>query len=177
MYQIEYKGEKIEYTLIKSKIKNMYIHIKEGKVIVKVPINLKDKYIQDFINKKAKWIYEKLKENKLKLSKDEKIEQKDIARLGIIVEQSVKKYSIRLGVSPKKVRIKNIKYAWGSCSSKHNITINMQLAKKDEKVIEYVVLHEMCHLIYMNHSKDFWDLIERYMPRYKEYKNDLKNLN
>lgn len=174
MNEIEYKGEKIQYTLIKSKIKNMYIHIKDGKVIVKAPIKLKDKYIHDFVNKKAKWIYEKLKENKLKISKDEKIEQKDLERLGIIVEQSVKKYSIKLGVSPEKVRIKIIKYAWGSCSTKRNITINKKLAKKDEKVIEYVVLHEMSHLIYMNHSKDFWTLVEKHMPKYKEYKNKLK---
>lgn len=176
MNEIEYKEEKIRYTLIKSKIKNMYIHIKDGKVIVKVPIKLKDKYIQDFINKKAKWIYQKLKEDKLKTSEEEKIEQKDIDRLEKLVEESIKKYSIKLGVTPQKVRIKRIKYAWGSCSSKKNITINMNLAPKDEKVIEYVVLHEMCHLIYMNHSKDFWALVDKYMPKYKEYKNKLKQI-
>ena len=49
----------------------------------------------------------------------------------------------------------------------------MQLAKKEEKVIEYVVLHEMCHLVYMNHSKQFWNLLEKYMPEYKIYKNKL----
>lgn len=175
MYELEYKGEKIQYTLIKSKIKNMYIHIKNGKVIVKAPIKLKEKYIKDFVNKKANWIYEKLKENKLKDSNvEEKIEQEDIERLEKIVRESIKKYSIKLGVSPQKVRIKSIKYAWGSCSAKKNITINMQLAKKEEKVIEYVVLHEMSHLIYMNHSKDFWNLVEKNMPRYKEYKKRLR---
>lgn len=173
MYEIEYNGEKIEYTLIKSKIKNMYIHIKEGKVIVKAPIKLKEKYVQDFVNKKAKWIYDKLRENKLKSNKDEKIERKDIYLLEKIVKESIKKYSLLLGVTPQKVRIKRIKYAWGSCSSKKNITININLANKDEKVIEYVVLHEMCHLIHMNHSKDFWDLVEKFMPQYKEYKNKL----
>lgn len=176
MHEIEYKGEKIQYTLIKSKIKNMYIHIKDGKVIVKAPIRLKEKYIQDFVNKKAKWIYEKIKESKLKKTNiEEKIEKEDIERLEKIVEESIKKYSMKLGVSPIKVRIKSIKYAWGSCSSKKNITINMQLAKKDEKVIEYVVLHEMCHLVYMNHSKDFWSLVEMYMPKYKDYRSRLKN--
>lgn len=173
MHQIEYNGEKIEYTLVKSKIKNMYIHIKDGKVIVKAPVKLKDKYIKDFINKKAKWIYEKLSKNKLKSSRDDKIEPKDIERLEKIVKISIKKYSLILGVNPQKVRIKRIKYAWGSCSSKKNITINMNLAKKDEKVVEYVVLHEMCHLIYMNHSKDFWALVEKNMPKYKEYKKKL----
>ena len=75
---------------------------------------------------------------------------------------------------PNKVKIKNIKYAWGSCSSKKNISINMELAKKDEKVTEYVVLHEMCHLKQMNHSQKFWALVEKYMPEYKEYKKMLK---
>ena len=173
MQEIEYKGEKIQYTLIKAKIKNMYIHIKDGKVIVKVPNRIKEKYIHDFVNKKAKWIYEKLKESKAKPKVQEKIEQADIERLSKIVEESIKKYSIKLGVAPKKVRIKNIKYAWGSCSSKKNISINMQLAKKEENVIEYVVLHEMCHLLYMNHSKDFWKLVEKFMPKYKEYKKML----
>lgn len=173
MYEIEYNGEKIPYTLIKARIRNMYIHIKDGNVIVKAPNRLKEKYIHDFVNRKAKWIYEKMKEDKAKPKIQEEIEQKDIEKLSKIVEESVKKYSIKLGVAPKKVRIKDIKYAWGSCSSKRNISINMQLAKKEEKVIEYVVLHEMCHLLYMNHSKDFWKLVERYMPRYKEYKKML----
>ena len=48
--------------------------------------------------------------------------------------------------------------------------INLKLALKDERAIEYVVLHEMCHLIHMNHSKSFWDLVEKNMPKYKEYK-------
>ena len=165
MYEVEYKGEKIPYTLIKSKIKNMYIHIKDGSVIVKAPNRLKEKYIHDFVNRKAKWIYEKLKESKAKPAIQEKLEQEDKEKLYKIVEESVKKYSIKLGVAPKKVRIKDIKYAWGSCSSKKNISINVQLAKKEEKAIEYVVLHEMCHLLYMNQSKDFWKLVEKCMPR------------
>lgn len=173
MQEIEYKGEKIPYILIKSRIKNMYIHIKDGNVIVKAPNRLKEKYIYDFVNRKAKWIYEKVKESKTNPKIQEKIEQEDMERLSKIVEESVRKYSITLGVAPKKVRIKDIKYAWGSCSSKRNISINMHLAKKEEKVIEYVVLHEMCHLVYMNHSKDFWNLVEKHMPRYKEYKKML----
>ena len=62
MYEIEYNGEKIPYQIISSKIKNMYIHIKDGNVIVKVPNKLKEKYAKDFVNKKAKWIYKKVKE-------------------------------------------------------------------------------------------------------------------
>ena len=63
----------------------------------------------------------------------------------------------------------------GSCSSNKNITINLNLALKPIECIKYVVLHEMCHLIYMNHSKNFWDLIESKMPEYKKYKKLLNN--
>ena len=175
MNEIEYNGEKIPYTMQKSKIKNMYIHIKEGKVIVKAPIRLKEKYIQEFLNKKSKWIYENIKKYGQNSKKEEKIEEKDIKRLKNIIEKSVEKYSKTLQVMPNKVRIKDIKYAWGSCSSKKNITINLKLATKEEKIIEYVVLHEMCHLREMNHSKKFWDLVEENMNDYKVYKKKLKD--
>lgn len=175
MNEIEYNGEKIPYTMQKSKIKNMYIHIKEGKVIVKAPIRLKEKYIQEFLNKKSKWIYENVKRYEQKPKKEEKIEPEDVERLKGVIEKSIEKYSKTLQVTPNKVRIKDIKYAWGSCSSKRNITINLKLATKEEKVIEYVVLHEMCHLREMNHSKKFWDLVEENMKDYKVYKKKLKD--
>lgn len=176
MNEIEYQGEKIPYTLVKSKIKNIYIQIKNGQVIVKAPLKVKEQYIKELVKKKSKWIYEKIEDSKQKMRETEKIEKKDIEKLSKIVNENIKEYSIKLGVTPNKVRIKNIKYAWGSCSSKKNITINMNLAKKDEDIIKYVVLHEMCHLIHMNHSKKFWDLIERYMPKYKENRKRLKNM-
>lgn len=175
MNEIKYNGEKIPYIIKKSKIKNLYIHIKEGQVIVKAPIKLKEEYIQEFINRKSKWIYENVKRYEKKTKIEQKIETKDIEKLKNIIEKSVQKYSKNLKVVPNKVTIKDIKYAWGSCSSKKNITINLKLAPKDEKTIEYVVLHEMCHLKEMNHSKSFWNLVESNMPNYKIYKNKLKD--
>lgn len=172
MHEIEYMGKIIPYTIVRSNIKNMYIQVKGGEVIVKAPNKLKEKYILEFVNKKTKWIYIKVNESNVKI-KTEEVNQEDIERLSTIIKENVKKYSEKLGVEPKKVRIRKIKYAWGSCSSNQNITISMKLAKKEEKVIEYVVLHEMCHLVYMNHSKQFWNLLEKYMPEYKIYKNKL----
>lgn len=174
MHKIEYNEEKIPYEIIKSQIKNLYIHIKEGKVIVKAPLKLKEKYIIDFVNKKSKWIYKNVKEAEKRKKTEDIINFEDIQRLETIVNSSIKEYSKKLGMSPNKVKLKNIKYAWGSCSSKRNISINIQLATKEEQVIKYVVLHEMCHLKYMNHSKDFWSLVESYMPDYKIYKDKLK---
>ena len=172
MIEIQYEGKDIPYTLKRSRIKNLYIYIRNGKVIVKAPMRLSDKYIEEFLNKKSKWIYENLEKSKEKANKEkeEKIEKKDVERLQKIVKENIYKYSKILGKSPKKVRIRDLKYAWGSCSSNQNISINLKLANKDERAIEYVVLHEMCHLIHMNHSKSFWNLVEKNMPQYKEYK-------
>lgn len=169
-YQIQYKNELVSYELVKSKIKNMYIYIKDGKVTVKAPYRLKDKDIQEFVNKKSKWIYEKLKQESQKVKEEETIDLEEIKRLEEIVKIQIEKYAKLLKEIPNKVRIRDIKYAWGSCSSNRNITINKKLAKKEEKVIEYVVLHEMCHLKYMNHSKEFWDLVANYLPDYKKYR-------
>lgn len=166
--------EIIPYEVKRLKIKNLYIYIKNGKVIVKAPMRLKDKYIQDFVTKKSKWINQKIKEEQEQSKETEMIEQKDVEKLERLVKSNIEKYSKLLQETPNKVRIREIKYAWGSCSSNRNITINQKLAKKDEKIIEYVVLHEMCHLKYMNHSKAFWNLVETYLPNYKKYRKKLK---
>ena len=174
--ELEYKGKVIPYTLVKSKIKNLYIYIKQGKVTVKVPYLLSKKRQQEFVNQKAEWIVKKLEEEKRNTNKkEEKVEEKDIEKLKKVVENSIQKYSKILKVYPNKVRIKDIKYAWGSCSAKKNITINLKLATKDERTIEYVVLHEICHLIEMNHSEKFWKLVEENMKDYKILRKKLNN--
>ena len=70
--------------------------------------------------------------------------------------------------------IKKTKSIWGSCSSNRKITINQNLMMYSRKAIDYVVLHEICHLKYMNHSKKFWAMVEKYMPDYKEAEKELK---
>ena len=172
--QIYYNGETIPYKIRKSKIKNMYICIKDGNVLVKAPNSIKNETIFEFVEKKSKWIYEKVKQDKLKPRIYEQITQEDIIKLEQVVKKYIYKYMELLNEMPNKVRIRDIKYAWGTCSSNKNITINQKLANKQEHLIEYVVLHEMCHLKYMNHSEKFWSLVGKYMPEYKEYRKALK---
>lgn len=80
----------------------------------------------------------------------------------------------RTGLSPVECNIKNLKATWGICSSKKKISINQNLMAYSRHAIEYVCLHEICHLKYMNHSKDFWNMVEHYMPDYKLAKKELK---
>lgn len=91
----------------------------------------------------------------------------------IILKLSLK-YESLIGLKPNMIRVKKQKKRWGSCSSKGNLNFNLKLAMAPIEVIDYVVLHEFCHLIHMNHSKDFWNLVEGYMPDYKNRKEWLK---
>ena len=85
-----------------------------------------------------------------------------------VIDKKIKKYSIKLGVYPNSVRMKDTKTRWGSCSYVNNLNFNYRLIMAREDVLEYVVLHEMCHIIYKNHSVEFYALIESMMKDYRE---------
>ena len=85
-----------------------------------------------------------------------------------VINKKIKKYSLKLGVSPNTIRMKDTKTRWGSCSYVNNLNFNYRLIMAREDVLEYVVLHEMCHIIYKNHSAEFYSLIESMMKDYRE---------
>ena len=217
----------LDYELVRSKIKNMYILIRNGKVIVKAPNTISENRIRNFINSKEEWINKKLKESEKKSFKEKSyvsgevfkilgndyilnIEYGDFEKASVnlnngyinicvsencetvkikeliekmyykialmIVDKSVNMWKNILKIAPDVVVIKKLKTAWGKCNSKRKITINPDLMKYDQRVIDYVVLHEFCHLRYMNHSKDFWNMVGKFMPDYKDLKKELKNV-
>lgn len=161
----------MQYDLIRSNIKNVYIQIKYGKVIVKAPKRLSEKQIDEIVRKKQDWIEKSLQKSQKKQERKAKYTKEQFIQ---VVEENAKELMKMTGLRPKRVRVKEIKYAWGTCSSKQNITINQKLICYPEEVIRYVILHELAHLKYMNHGKEFWNLVETYMPYYKEIKKELK---
>ena len=168
-----YKNEQISYEMIRKRIKNIYIHIKEAKVIVTIPYKMEKEKAISVVEEKKKWIFDRVRKQKQNL-KEEKMTEKELEILKQIVQEKVPFYAEKIGEYPNKVRIKDLNYAWGSCSTKRNVSINEKLAKHSEKEIEYVILHELCHLKHMNHSKQFWNLVEEYMPDYKSIRKELK---
>lgn len=82
----------------------------------------------------------------------------------------VTSYGNKLGLHPKGIRIKEQKHLWASCGKDRIININWQIIKFPWQVLEYVVVHELCHLKYRNHSKDFWMLVGSVIPEYEKYK-------
>lgn len=163
------KKELPEYMLIRGKIRNIYIQIKDGHVIVKAPNFFSKNRIDDLVYKKREWINKKLQQIENKQAKQDLYSKQEFVQ---IVEQNVKELILLTNLKPNKVRIRKISYAWGSCSTKKNITINENLIKYSKQAIRYVILHELCHLQFMNHSKEFWNLVSTYMPEYKQIKRE-----
>ncbi|XLS30289.1 M48 family metallopeptidase [Flavobacteriaceae bacterium M23B6Z8] len=79
-------------------------------------------------------------------------------------------------VSPLNLEIKKMKYRWGSCSSHGRILLNPELIKAPKACIEYVIIHELCHLVHRDHTKAFFDLQAKEMPDWEKWKNKLENI-
>lgn len=92
-----------------------------------------------------------------------------------IIKQRVNRYSKLLNLFPKKVIIKDQKKRWASCSSDGILRFNWRIAIAPISIVDYVVVHELCHLKVKNHSSDFWKLVSIAMPDYKNRRNWLKN--
>ncbi len=92
-----------------------------------------------------------------------------------IVSERINYYSSKIGVFPQKVTIREQKTRWGSCSNKGNINLNWKLIMAALEILDYVIVHELCHMIAMNHSEEFWKVVEAYSPQYKDYKVWLKH--
>ena len=82
----------------------------------------------------------------------------------------------KYNVFPKSFTIKKMRTRWGSCSSKGSISLNLDLIKLPEQCIKEVILHELCHLVHFNHSKEFYALMTAEMPDWKIWKKELKFL-
>ena len=85
-----------------------------------------------------------------------------------IIDERVKKYSIYFKNKPKKIIVTNLKNKWGSCSKKNQIRYNWRIILANTSIIDYVIVHELCHMIHKNHSKYYWDEVKRILPDYEK---------
>ena len=107
---------------------------------------------------------------------DKKLFEWKFEELKSILEEYLGKYTKLLNTNINYYQIKKLSSAWGIYHKRENyISFNFDLIEKDIKCIEYVVLHEICHIFYMDHQKKFWTLVEKYMPDYKIRRKKLKS--
>lgn len=115
-------------------------------------------------------------DNEFTISKDSKSKTKKIFKAWYLAQAKkvflpiVDYYSNTLGVKYNRIYIKSMKASWGSCSPNKSITLNWKLVKAPLYVINYIIVHELAHLIELNHSDDFWNIVSVQVPNYKKAK-------
>ena len=194
--------------------------LKDGNIIVKAPISMKDDVIERFVFDKQDWIKSKLmtiKEtkskfddvmhyqkfllygNKYTLLLDDVKKIETHANFQIIFPKKTEQDKVlkgmkswykkvakkvladrlayvesRLKLKSKAMRITDSKGKWGSCNSFGTIVFNWRVVMLPPDLIDYVIVHELCHLVEMNHSKKFWTIVERFLPKSPVLKKNIK---
>lgn len=90
------------------------------------------------------------------------------------VEERIKYYAHYFPTQPRKVKVKEQQKRWASCTSEGDLLFNWRCSMAPWPVLDYIVVHEMCHLVHFNHSRDFWNLVETILPDYEKRKEWLK---
>jgi len=228
-HMVQFGENKYNFTIERTQRKSVGIIVKpDGKIIVRAPINMEEKVIIQVVNKKRKWIADKIKANKkvkppipkeqepvsgeklrfknalyrLQVHKvDEK--QTRLSRvcrtLHIYVNnkldtdsrtkeikeavtewykeralhfliQRVSRYTRYVKTQPKDISIRKIKLRWGSCTQDGKLLFNWRIIMAPVSAIDYVVIHELCHLDDPDHSASFWNAVESLQPTYRKWK-------
>lgn len=175
--------------IIRSNRKTLAIQINPDlSVTVRAPMYAPQSDIERILREKESWIQkhiEKIRgqEAKKKETQGESVEREyltneEIKKLADKALQHIPKrvsyFAKHIGVTYGKITIRNQKTRWGSCSSKGNLNFNCLLMLTPTEVIDYVVVHELCHRKEMNHSGAFWAEVEKALPDYKEQVKWLK---
>lgn len=156
---------------MRSKRRTLAIEITANGVVVRAPMKVSKEEIDLFFKKYEPWVEKRLPKIKEKALKNQTINlrEKELRlKAKEVIPPMVEKYSKLMGLYPNSVKITSAKTRFGSCSSKKTICFSWRLLAFPEKAIEYVVVHELAHLKYLNHSKNFYRLIENFLPDYKE---------
>jgi predicted metal-dependent hydrolase len=144
--KILYRGRRMRLAVQTHQNSSIKVEYKNGFLIHR-PVNCSDIEVKEAIEE---WLKERIRND---------------------IESSISIYSKKIGATPKGLRIGAFKHLWGSCGKKGIINLNWQLIFAPKSVLEYSVVHELCHLQYRNHSNEFWSRVKSILPDYELRKN------
>lgn len=188
IFRIQYQSKRYElpYTLIRSRRKSCSISISpDGRITLRVPLDAAEKEIDRLLIEKRIWIIthylEMLKKQQERPHSDltdaqrAALEKRYIAAAKDYFPKRASYYVQHTGGSYARIAIRDQKTRWGSCSARGTLSFNWRLMLAPPAILDYVVVHELCHLTHMNHSAAFWQKVESVYPDYRTARKWLKD--
>ena len=165
--------------LVRSSRKTLAVQIRtDGTVIARAPLRMPKDRILCFLSEKASWI----RMQQGKMQEREKMRQQARIHLDAAQEKELREraksvlaqrtayFARQIGVTYGKITVRDQKTRWGSCSQTGNLNFNFRLILAPSEVLDYVVVHELCHRRQMNHSTQFWQEVAQVLPDYRKRK-------
>ena len=173
------KIEGLSVLLVRSCRKTLAVQIRaDGTVIARAPLRMPKDRILCFLSEKASWI----RMQQGKMQEREKMRQQARIHLDAAQEKELREraksvlaqrtayFARQVGVTYGRITVRDQKTRWGSCSQTGNLNFNFRLILAPSEVLDYVVVHELCHRRQMNHSAQFWQEVAQVLPDYRERK-------
>ncbi|AGR77238.1 M48 family metallopeptidase [Aliarcobacter butzleri] len=193
-FQIELNEKQVTVKLVNKKnVKHCYIRVlKEDLIEIKSNIYFSLYDAKILVEKRKNWLENAIKKvSKNALLEDEflylgevkKLQDYNIKNLDKFYKNEIEKilpnivetFSKKMDLYPTSISYRKNKRTWGSCNFKNGLNFNILLMKFPLEIMQYVVIHELSHIKHKNHSKNFWNLVEKYCPNYKQIEKEFKN--
>jgi predicted metal-dependent hydrolase len=142
-----------------------------------VPAGTSRAAVQRLLEEQSEWIEDQRRRHVRRLLLDPSAVRESDARMTArrVVSELAQEEAGRIGVVYRRIRIGGQRTLWGSCSARGTLSFNWRLVLAPHEVLDYVVVHELCHLRVPNHSRQFWALVERHRPGWREQRDWLRD--
>ncbi len=169
----------MDYTIIRSDRKTIALEVKrDGSILVRAPLRLAQTQIDRFVQQHRQWISDAQSRQQIRQSAHPEPDAQEILRLKTKAKEllpgKVAAFSKIMGLSPAGITITGARTRFGSCSSANRLCFSWRLMQYPEAAIDYVVVHELAHMVHRNHSPEFHALVAKYLPDHKQRKALLK---
>ena len=154
--KVKILGKNFDLKVVYSNVKLPKLNVENNLVEITIPTKYKKMDNSDIIGILIEKMYDQIAEKE--------------------IETSMEKMRVIMGIAPEDFEIKRMKNILGLCTQDKKIIVNPDIAVYDKNVIDYIVLHEYCHLKYKNHTRSFYELLKKYMPEYEKSAEKISNL-
>jgi predicted metal-dependent hydrolase len=179
--KIVINNQEIAYKLKKSrKARRARLAVyRDISIVLTIPYNASEGFAEKILREKADWLLSKIKYfhqlGPVLLAEDNHKDYEANKKACLqFIQKKIKELNQYYGFVFNKITIKNQKTRWGSCSRAGNLNFNYKILFLSEKLADYIIVHELCHLQALNHSQKFWNLVERTIPDYRMIRRQLR---